>query len=80
MKAAGKANVVNVSTGLASLSWLTDPHNDYYGVNLLGYNSSKTALNAVTVSFFKALAPLGIRVNSADPGYVASDFTNHSGH
>lgn len=80
LKAAGRANVVNVSSGLGSLGLVTDPGTDYYGVNLLGYNSSKTALNAVTVSFAKALAPFGIRVNSADPGYTRTDFTNHSGH
>lgn len=80
LRAAGKANIVNVSTGLASFGWMTDPQNDYYSTNLLGYNSSKTALNAVTVSFAKALAPFGIRVNSADPGYTATDFTNHTGH
>ncbi|WP_374943668.1 SDR family NAD(P)-dependent oxidoreductase [Sphingomonas sp.] len=78
---AGKApNIVNVSSGLGSLGWRSDPDNIYFGVNLLGYNSSKTALNAVTVSMAKALGPLGIRVNAADPGYTKTDFTNHQGH
>ena len=80
LKAAGKANIVNVSTGLASLGWLTDPDNQYYDTNLLGYNSSKTALNAVTVSLAKALVPFYIRVNSADPGYTKTDFTNNTGN
>ncbi len=77
---AGEApNIVNVSSGLGSLAWLSDPNNRYYGVNLLGYNSSKTALNAVTVSMAKAFGPLGIRVNAADPGYTKTDFTKHQG-
>ena len=38
-----------------------------YGVNLLGYNSSKSALNMITVSFAKELAPHGIKVNAANP-------------
>jgi NAD(P)-dependent dehydrogenase (short-subunit alcohol dehydrogenase family) len=80
LKAGGHGNIVNLSSGLGSLGWMTDPENPYYGVNLLGYNSSKTALNAVTVSFAKALAPLGIRVNSVNPGYVKTDFTNHQGY
>ncbi|WP_245280335.1 SDR family oxidoreductase [Pseudorhizobium pelagicum] len=80
LKRAGSANVVNVSSELGSLGSLTDPQNEFYGVNSLGYNSSKTALNAVTVSFSKALASSGIRVNSADPGYTKTDFNGNTGY
>ena len=80
LRAAGDARVVMVSSGLGSLGWLSDPANQFYGVNILGYNSSKSALNAVTVSFSKELAPLGIKVNAADPGYTATDFNGHSGY
>ena len=80
LKAAGSAAVVNVSSELGSLGSLGDPQGEFYGINILGYNSSKTALNAVTVSFAKALAPFGIRVNSADPGYTATDFNGHTGY
>lgn len=79
LKAAGNANIVMVSSGLGSLGWLSDPTNQYYAVNLLGYNSSKTALNAVTLAFAKELAAFGIKVNSADPGYTATDMNGHSG-
>ena len=80
LKAAGSASIVMVSSGLGSLGWLSDPENQFYGVNILGYNSSKSALNAVTVSFAKDLAASGIRVNAADPGYTATDFNGHSGY
>ena len=80
LSAAGGANVVMVSSGLGSLGWLSDPSNQFYSVNVLGYNSSKTALNAVTVSLAKSLAADGIKVNSADPGYTATDFNGHSGY
>jgi NAD(P)-dependent dehydrogenase (short-subunit alcohol dehydrogenase family) len=80
LKKAGPANIVNVSSELGSLGSVNDPDGEFWGVNLLGYNSSKTALNGVTVSFAKALAPFGIRVNSADPGYTATDFTGHMGY
>lgn len=80
LKAAGNANVVMVSSGLGSLGWLSNPSNPFYGVNILGYNSSKSALNAVTVSFAKELATVGIKVNAADPGYTATDFNGHSGY
>lgn len=80
LTAAENGNIVNVSTGLASLGWMSDAENPYFSTNLLGYNSSKTALNAVTLSLSKALAPSGIRVNSADPGWTKTDFTNHTGN
>ncbi len=79
LKAAGNANVVMVSSGLGSLTWLSDPTHPYYATNILGYNSSKTALNAVTVSLAKDLAKHRIKVNAADPGYTKTDFNNHNG-
>lgn len=80
LKAAEAASIVMVSSGLGSLGWLSDPANPFHGINMLGYNSSKTALNAVTLAFAKELAPLGIRVNAADPGYTATDFNGHTGY
>lgn len=80
LKAAGEPSIVMVSSGLGSLGWLSDPANQFYRVNILGYNSSKSALNAVTVSFAKELSAFGIKVNAADPGYTATDFNGHSGY
>jgi NAD(P)-dependent dehydrogenase (short-subunit alcohol dehydrogenase family) len=80
LKEVGNANIVMVSSGLGSLGWLSDPGNQFYGVNFLGYNSSKTALNAITVALAKELAASGIKVNAADPGYTATDFNGHSGY
>jgi NAD(P)-dependent dehydrogenase (short-subunit alcohol dehydrogenase family) len=80
LKAADAATIVMVSSGLGSLGWLSDPQNPHYGVNILGYNSSKTALNAVTLAFAKELAAYGITVNAADPGYTATDFNGHTGY
>ncbi|OLP62530.1 SDR family oxidoreductase [Xaviernesmea oryzae] len=80
LRKADSANIVMVSSGLGSLGWLSDPENQFYGVNFLGYNSSKSALNAVTVAFAKELSGSGVRVNAADPGYTATDFNGHSGY
>jgi NAD(P)-dependent dehydrogenase (short-subunit alcohol dehydrogenase family) len=80
LRSAGSANIVMVSSGLGSLAWLSDPDNQFCGVNFLGYNSSKSALNAVTVAFAKDLAGSGITVNAADPGYTATDFNGHSSY
>jgi len=65
--------VVNVSSTLGSLSELSNPESGYYGVNTLAYNSSKTALNALTVAFAKELRDTPIKINSACPGWVKTD-------
>ena len=80
LKASAGAQVVMLSSELGSLTALLDPDNEFYAINSLGYNSSKTALNAVTVSFAKALEPFGIKVNAVDPGFTATDMNGHAGY
>jgi len=79
LKKAQGARVVMMSSGLGSLGLVTDPTSIYSTANLLGYNSSKTALNAVAVSFAKELERYGIKVNAVEPGSVATDLNGHSG-
>jgi NAD(P)-dependent dehydrogenase (short-subunit alcohol dehydrogenase family) len=67
------ARIINVSSTLGSLTSLSDPANPYYGINTIAYNSSKTALNALTVSLAKDLKAEGISVNSICPGWVQTD-------
>jgi NAD(P)-dependent dehydrogenase (short-subunit alcohol dehydrogenase family) len=79
LKAADQARVVMMGSGVGSLTLITDPTSLYSTVNLLDYTSSKVALNAVTVSFAKELAPLGIKVNAVEPGHVRTDLNGNSG-
>ena len=79
LAAAGGAQVIMVSSGLASLTLMSDPASRVHATNILGYATSKTALNAVAVSFAKDLAPLGIRVNAVDPGHTATELNGRSG-
>jgi NAD(P)-dependent dehydrogenase (short-subunit alcohol dehydrogenase family) len=79
LKAAKDARVVMMSSGVGSLTLITDPTSIYSSVNLLAYTSSKVALNAVTVSFAKELAPLGIKVNAVEPGHVQTDLNDNTG-
>lgn len=78
--AAGR--IVNVSSAMGSLGEWSDPESPLvkFAPVALAYNSSKTALNAITVAYAHALRGSGIRVNSADPGYVATDLNGHSGY
>jgi NAD(P)-dependent dehydrogenase (short-subunit alcohol dehydrogenase family) len=71
--------IVNMSSGLGSLKQTSDPAWAFAGVNFLAYNSSKTAVNALTVQFANDLKGTAIKVNAADPGYVATDLNQHRG-
>ena len=82
IKKSPAGRIVNLSSGLASLGWNNDPKSDAekYGVNLLAYMSSKTAVNALTVFFAKELKDTPIKINSADPGFTATDLNGNTGH
>ena len=71
--------IVNLSSGLGSITRNTDPSWEFAGVKYLAYNSSKSALNAITVQFASELRDTPIKVNAADPGYVATDMNRHQG-
>jgi NAD(P)-dependent dehydrogenase (short-subunit alcohol dehydrogenase family) len=71
--------VVNLSSGLGSLALNSDPTYAYARVKALAYNSSKSAVNAITVQFAHELRNTPIKVNAADPGYVATDMNRHQG-
>jgi NAD(P)-dependent dehydrogenase (short-subunit alcohol dehydrogenase family) len=71
--------IVTMSSGLGSLAITSDPRGPYAQFPLLAYNSSKSALNAVTVSYANELRDTPITVNAADPGYCATDMNGHAG-
>ncbi len=77
--AAPTARIVMLSSYSGSMRRALDPTSPSYSVNMLGYGSSKAALNAITVSFAKELAHRGVRVNAAAPGYTATDLNQHRG-
>jgi NAD(P)-dependent dehydrogenase (short-subunit alcohol dehydrogenase family) len=70
--------IVNQSSHVASLTLQTTPGVDLGGISG-AYAPSKTFLNAVTIQYAKELAGTGILINSACPGYVATDLNNFAG-
>ena len=79
LKLADQARIVNVSSSLGSLKLALDPTDMFYGINSVQYQSSKAALNAITIEFAKELESEGIKVNAACPGFVDTDFNGHRG-
>ena len=79
LRKAQAGRIVNMSSGVGSLTQNSDPNYEFASVKMLAYNSSKTALNAMTVQFAHELKDTPIKVNSADPGYVATDINNNNG-
>ncbi|WP_296746578.1 SDR family NAD(P)-dependent oxidoreductase [Mesorhizobium sp.] len=73
--AAPASRVVMVSSFLGSLARAASDQSP----NVMGYGSSKTALNSITIAFARELSPLGIMVNAAAPGYTATDLNAHRG-
>jgi NAD(P)-dependent dehydrogenase (short-subunit alcohol dehydrogenase family) len=71
--------VVNVSSGLGSLALAVDPASPYAAVKPPAYNSSKAAVNMLTVIYAARFRAQGIKVNAVDPGYCATDLNGHSG-
>ncbi len=80
LRKSAHASIVNVSSGLGSLTLSAQPGHFYATVPYIGYCASKAALNMFTVKLAHELRDTTIRVNSSDPGYTATDLNGHSGH
>jgi NAD(P)-dependent dehydrogenase (short-subunit alcohol dehydrogenase family) len=73
LKKSDAGRIVNVSSIMGSLALHADAGSPIYGIKLLAYNSSKTALNQFTLHLAEALKDTLIKVNSAHPGWVKTD-------
>ncbi len=71
--------IVNVTSGLGSLTLQNDPSWKYYNVKAACYVPSKAALNAYTIVLAHNLRDTSFKVNAVDPGYTATDFNHHTG-
>ncbi|MEK8132047.1 SDR family oxidoreductase [Paenibacillus filicis] len=72
--------VVNVSSGLGSLSLMSDLSAEFANANILAYPSSKTAVNSLTLMFAKEFRHSPLKFNAADPGYTSTDLTGNRGY
>jgi len=74
-----RGRIVNVSSHLGSLAMATDPNSPISQFLALGYCTSKSALNSMTVQFANELRQTRIKVNAICPGYCATDLNGNSG-
>jgi NAD(P)-dependent dehydrogenase (short-subunit alcohol dehydrogenase family) len=79
IRKSGAGRIVNVSSGLGSLTYNGDPNWEFAGVKRMGYNGSKAALNMMTVQLAFELRDTPIKVNAANPGFTATDLNQHRG-
>jgi len=79
LKKSDEPRIVNVTSGLGSLTLHSNPNSKFYHIKSAAYGPSKTALNAYTVVLAYELKDTAFKVNVVDPGYTATDFNHHSG-
>jgi NAD(P)-dependent dehydrogenase (short-subunit alcohol dehydrogenase family) len=79
LKKSDEPRIVNVTSGLGSLTLHSDPNSKFYHIKSAAYGPSKTALNAYTIVLAYELKDTAFKVNVVDPGYTATDFNHHSG-
>jgi NAD(P)-dependent dehydrogenase (short-subunit alcohol dehydrogenase family) len=78
LRRSASPRIVNMSSGVGSLTRQTDPGADT-GPLSVAYAPSKTFLNAVTIQYARDLRDTNILINAACPGYVATDLNGFRG-
>ena len=79
LRESSDARIVNVSSGVGSLTLNADPaypYRAYYGPV---YPASKAALNAITLAMMKELESTGIKVNLCSPGFTKTNLNGYAG-
>jgi NAD(P)-dependent dehydrogenase (short-subunit alcohol dehydrogenase family) len=73
------ARIVNVSSGVGSLTMNSAPASPWRSIFGPVYPASKTALNALTVAMAIELEPEGIKVSAVSPGFTKTNLNGYAG-
>jgi NAD(P)-dependent dehydrogenase (short-subunit alcohol dehydrogenase family) len=73
------ARIVNVSSGVGSLTSNADPSHPFHASYGPVYPASKTALNAITLAMMIELESTGIKVNLVSPGFTKTNLNGYEG-
>jgi NAD(P)-dependent dehydrogenase (short-subunit alcohol dehydrogenase family) len=79
LRAAPAGRIVNVSSGVGSLTRTSDPAYPYRSIFGPVYPASKTALNALTLAMAIELEKTPIKVNAVSPGFTKTNLNNYAG-
>ncbi|HEV7322272.1 MAG TPA: SDR family NAD(P)-dependent oxidoreductase [Ensifer sp.] len=79
LRQAPAGRIVNMGSSSGSLTLNADPHYAHRRVFGAAYSPSKTAVHAVTLAFAIELEHSNIKVNTACPGFTATDLNDFHG-
>jgi NAD(P)-dependent dehydrogenase (short-subunit alcohol dehydrogenase family) len=73
------ANIVNVSSGVGSLTTNADPAYPYHKMYGPVYPASKAALNAITLAMMVELEATPIKIRLVSPAFTSTNLNNYAG-
>lgn len=76
LKKSNNSKIINVTTDMASQTMFSN--GETHPINALGYNSSKTAINALTLAFSKEFGTNGPAVFGVTPGFTTTDLNGNA--
>ena len=79
LRESSDARIVNVSSGVGSLTANADPGFAYRSIFGPVYPASKTALNAITLAMMIELESTGIKVNLVSPAFTKTNLNGYAG-
>jgi NAD(P)-dependent dehydrogenase (short-subunit alcohol dehydrogenase family) len=79
LRESSEARIVNVSSGVGSLTSNADPSHPFHASYDPVYPASKTALNAITLAMMIELESTGIKVNLVSPGFTKTNLNGYEG-
>ncbi len=79
LRESSDARIVNVSSGVGSLTLNADPGYPYHPYFGPIYPASKTALNAITLAMMVELESADIKVNLVSPGFTSTNLNGYEG-
>ncbi len=79
LRASSDARIVNVSSGVGSLTRNADPAFPYRAIFGPVYPASKTALNAISLAMMIELEGTGIKLNLVSPAFTSTNLNGYAG-
>ncbi|MDP9078919.1 MAG: SDR family NAD(P)-dependent oxidoreductase [Bacteroidota bacterium] len=79
LRKSSDARIVNVSSGVGSLTRNADPAFPYHKIYNAGYPASKAALNAITLAIMVELEDTPIKINLVSPGFTKTNLNGFAG-